>query len=165
MFHRGHFVLRILGALLLIGVMIAGGALLFRAGQAQGYALGAATAANQIAAPNANGAPAPNGVMPGPFYPRGPYGYGYSYGFGPHFMPLFFPFGFFGIGLFVLFLFLIGGVFRIFAFRRHMMWHRHPEGWDGPWGPGMRHGEPGTPQAKPADPNAPKDAPTGTPQS
>ena len=158
MFHRGHFVLRILVTLLLIGGLIAGGAALFRAGQAQGYALGVATAGKEITAQPQTAPGAPGSAMPGPFYPRGPFAYGYGYG--PHFMPFFMPFGFFGIGLFLLFLFLIGGAFRMFAFRRHMMWrHNGPEGWNGPWGHGMRQDEPGSPPAKPADPAAPKDAP------
>ena len=168
MFHRGHFVLRILGTLLLIGVLVAGGAALFHAGQSQGYAMGIATAANPITAQPQTAPGAPGSAVPGPFYPRGPFGYGYGYGYpyGPHFMPFFFPFGFLGIGLFLLFLFMIGGVFRMFAFRRHMMWrHNNPEGWDGPWGHGMHHGEPGSKPANPdASKDAPKEPPTSTPQ-
>jgi hypothetical protein len=156
MFHKGHFILRLFGALLLIAALVGGGALLFRAGQAQGYAIGLANSAAEQLAPGANPAP---GAVPGPFY-----GYGY---YRPHFMPFFAPFGFLGGGLIVLFFFLfVGGIFRMFAWRRHAMWHTG-YGSHGPWSGGPHPwGGPTPPWAsQPGDPNKPAQAqPTEPPR-
>ncbi len=103
---------RILLALLLVGVLIAGGAAIYRTGWAQGYQVGA-LAANS---PNTQG----NNPLPYRGYPYG--GFWPGYGF-PFFFP---PFGiFFGIGFFFLIFFLVGGLFRLFGWRR----------WAGPYGP------------------------------
>ena len=44
MFNRGSFVLRLIGALLLIGLIIGGGVMVYRAGMAQGIAQAPAVA-------------------------------------------------------------------------------------------------------------------------
>lgn len=127
MFDRGSFVLRVVGALLLVGLMIGGGAIAYRAGVAQGIAQAPAVADALSNAAEA-GQPLP---VPG-------YGYGYPYyGFRPHFG--FFPFG--GILGFILFFFLFFGLLRLIFFRP-WVWHygsmhgRGPwKGYGGPWGP------------------------------
>jgi len=128
MFTRGSFVLRLIGALLLVGLMIGGGAMAYRAGVAQGVAQAPEVAA-AISNAAENGQSAP---MPG-------YGYGYGYpyyGFRPHFG--FFPFGIFG---FILFAFLFFGLLRMIFFRpwrwhyAHMRGHGPWKGYGGPWGP------------------------------
>lgn len=112
MFRGGSIVLRILFTLILIGLLAAGGVLLYRAGYAQGYQAAA------LVAQSANGA-APQAPQLAP--------YGYLYppylwpGYGFHF---FSPFPIlFGIGFILLFFFLVGGIFRAFAWRR---WAGHP---------------------------------------
>ena len=103
---------RIILALLILGLLTAGGYGVYRLGFAQGYQTGA------IAAAPADGQSPDN--------PQGrvaPYAYGpWSYGYGPHFWGPgfgFFPFfPFFGLGFFLLFLFLIGGLFRGWGYRR-----------------------------------------------
>ena len=146
MFHKGHFVFRLLGTLLLIALLVGGGALLFRAGQAQGYTLGLAASGSQLTSPGAN--PAPGGA-PMPFY-----GYGF---YRPHFMPFFGPLGFLGGGLALLFFFMVtGAIFRMFAMR-HFLWHAGthgpwaggPHGWGGhtpPWAQQPAAPKPGEPQ-------------------
>ena len=102
---------RLILALLLVGVLAAGGMALFRAGWAQGYQTGALSAA-----------PSERGVAPvaPPYYPYPGYG----------FYPFFAPFGLFPlIGLFFLLFFLFGGLFRFGGWRR---WHEH-SGY-GDWG-------------------------------
>jgi hypothetical protein len=127
MSNRGSFFLRALGALILIGVLLAGGVLLYQAGQAQGYQMGVA-AASQAA----------GGETPGTA-PMVPYGPGYwPYSRGPHFgfFP-FFPFGWLCGSIFLVLLVLFA-LRMIFWPRR---WHHHgkgPGGWEGhphPWGP------------------------------
>ena len=142
MFNRGSFVLRTIGVLLLVGLMIGGGAMAYRAGVTQGIARAPEVAtAISNAAESGMGAP-----MPG-------YGYGYGYpyyGFRPHFG--FFPFG--GIFGSILFLFLFFGLLRLIFFRRwawgygHMHRHGHWKGY-GPWGPPpwAREGEEGDAKA------------------
>jgi hypothetical protein len=133
--NRGSFVLRLIGALLLVGLMIGGGVMAYRAGVAQGIAQAPAVAeALSNAAESGQGLPVPA------------YGYGYPYyGFRPHFG--FFPIG--GIFGFILFLFLFFGLMRLIFFRR-WAWHyghmhgRGPwKGYGGPWGtpPWAREGE------------------------
>jgi len=102
MYRRGSLVFRILGVLVLIGILVAAGTLIYQAGQAQGYALGVATGGNDPS----------TGTPSTPVYPG--YGPGYWPGF---YRPFFFPFGpllglFFWGGLFFLFFFGIGGLFR-----------------------------------------------------
>jgi hypothetical protein len=114
---RGSVFLRIAAAVLLIGVLAVGGWMAFRAGQAQGYALGASQAAAQVG----DG----QGVQPvTPVYP------GYYGGWHPHFFP-FFPLG--GLIGFLIFFFILGGLFRM------ILWgscgpRPYPGGWrGGPW--------------------------------
>jgi len=145
MFNRGSFVLRLIGVLLLLGLIIGGGAMAYRAGVAQGIAR-----APEVATAISNAAESGQ-VPPVPSYG---YGYGYPYyGFRPHFG--FFPFGFFG---FILFIFLFFGLMRLIFFRRwawdygHM--HRHgPWKGYGPWGPPpwAREGEEGKEQTEEED--------------
>ncbi len=127
MFTRGSFVLRLLGALLLIGLMIGGGVMAYQAGVAQGIAQAPVVAETlSKAAESGQGLPVPG------------YGYGYPvYGMRPHFG--FFPFG--GILGFILFLFLFFGLLRL-VFFRPWAWHYDPmhghgpwKGYYGPWGP------------------------------
>jgi hypothetical protein len=141
MFNRGSFVLRLIGVLLLIGLMIGGGVLTYRAGVAQGIAQAPEVAtAISNAAENGSGMPVPG------------YGYGYPYyGFRPHFG--FFPFG--GIFGFILFFFLFFGLMRLLFFRRwawgygHMHGRGPWKGYGGPWGtpPWAREGDKGESEA------------------
>ena len=114
---NGFGIMRILGILLVIGVLVGAGMAIFQSGQAQGYAEGLAAAGKELPAP-------------APYY-----GYGMMR---PHFFPFMAGFGwFFGNIPFVLILFLIGGMFRRFAWGRHGMgygpWAGGPHGH--PWGP------------------------------
>jgi hypothetical protein len=115
---RTGFFWRLLLTLLLVAVLVAGGAGLFRLGWAQGYQAGtqATTAGSSGAAPQL------------PFYyPYPPYG----------FFPFFHPFGIFAcIGGFLLLFFLFGGLFRLWGWRhwaggaRHGYWgHSHEGEW------------------------------------
>ena len=121
---RNGFVFRLIGVVLLIGLMVAGGFMAYRVGVGQGIsqAPAVATAISQAAE---NGQSAP---IPPMMYGRG-YGYGYYPMYGHHFG--FFPFGAICGSIFFLFLFL--GLMRVIFFRG--MWHR---GWEGhkhgPWG-------------------------------
>jgi hypothetical protein len=133
MSHRGSIFFRVVGAIILIGVLAGAGAFIFQAGQAQGYALGSSASGAALQPP----APAlPQGA---PFYP------GYSYPFWrPHFF--FFPFGLI-FGLF--FLFVISGLFR------RIFWgFPGPRGyWHGGY-PGPRGWYPGYPGPNPSEPPA-----------
>jgi hypothetical protein len=137
MFRTG-FLWRFLLALLLFGLLAAGGAALYRAGFAQGYQAAA------LAANSTGNAAAPNLPAPG-FYPSPYFWPAYSY-------PGFFPFGpLLGIGFFLLVFFLIGGLFRSFAWRHyagqpgHGDWGHGPEGrWAKEWK--ERHGAPDKPE-------------------
>jgi hypothetical protein len=129
---RNGFIFRLIGVLLLVGLVAAGGFMAYKAGVAQGIAQApeVATAISQ-AAENGQVAPVP------PMY-------GYGYGYGPGY-PIyrhhfgFFPFGAICGSIFFIFLFL--GIMRMIFFRG--MWHR---GWGdhkhGPWG---KHWEDGVP--------------------
>lgn len=129
MFNRGSFVLRLIGILLLVGLMIGGGIMAYRAGVAQGIAQAPAVVeALSNANESGQGIPAPG------------YGYGYCYpfhGLRPHFG--FFPFG--GILGFILALLLFFGLLRL-VFFRPWAWHYGPmhgrgpwKGYGHPWGP------------------------------
>ena len=145
MFNRGSFVLRLIAILLLIGLMIGGGVMAYRAGIAQGIAQAPAVAeALSNAAESGQGLPVPA------------YGYGYGYGYPgyrmhPHYG--FFPFG--GILGFILFIFLFLGLLRLIFFRP-WAWHYGPmhgrghwKGYGHPWGPQpwAREGEAGEAEA------------------
>ena len=125
MFNRGSFILRLIGALLLVGLMIGGGVMAYRAGVAQGIAQAPAVA-EALSSAAESGQVAP---MPG-------YGYGYSYPayrMRPHIG--FFPFG--GIFGSILFIFLFLGVMRMIF--RPWGWHyAHMHG-HGPWKGRGRH--------------------------
>ncbi|HLE14552.1 MAG TPA: hypothetical protein VI776_07375 [Anaerolineales bacterium] len=127
MFYRGSFFIRFLLVLVLLGVLAAGGYLIFQAGQAQGYALGQAAAGDP---PGAQALPYP--------------------GYFPYMMPyrgFFFP-PFFGLlcvgGLLFVFFLAAGGLFRPHHWRHtpHDPYHEH---WHG-WHEGKHPGE--SPQAK-----------------
>jgi hypothetical protein len=139
MFNRGTFIIRTVGVLLLVGLLIGGGAMAYRAGVSQGIARAPEVAtAISNAAESGMGAPAPG------------YGYGYGYpyyGFRPYFG--FFPFG--GIFGSILFLFLFFGLLRMIFFRRwawgygrmreHSPWKGHAGHWGTP--PWEREGQDG----------------------
>jgi len=132
---RGSFFLRSLGVLILIGLLLAGGALLFRAGQVQGYQMGAAASA------------AASSEAPGTS-PAVPYGPGYWPGYWPHypgphfgFTP-FFPFG--GLCGSILLVLLVLFALRLIFRPRHWFypgkgpggWGEHPHAWGSHgWGP------------------------------
>jgi len=131
MSRNGPFiVLRVIGFLLLVGLIAGGVFMAFRAGEAQGISQAPAVA-TAIAKAAENGQAAP---VPPMMYP-----YGYGPGFYPHMYGYrhfgFFPFGICGS---ILFLFLFLGLMRMIFFRG--MWHRgHMHG---PWG---KHWEGGVP--------------------
>ena len=126
--NRGSFVIRLIGVLLLVGLMIGGGAMAYRAGVAQGIAR-APEVAEAFSSAAESGQVAP---MPG-------YGYGYpGFGMRPHFG--FFPFG--GIFGFFLFILLFFGLMRMIFFRR-WAWGYGPMHGRGPWkGSGHHSGSP-----------------------
>ena len=130
MSNTGSFALRLIGVLILIGLLIGGGVMIYRAGVAQGIAQAPEVAqAIQKSAENGQVAPVP------PMYG---YGYGYPYAWGYPRPFGFFPFGFFGA---ILFFFLFFGLLRFLFFRPWRMgWgyygHRHGRPWGGP--PWMR---------------------------
>ncbi len=112
MSQNGSTVFRILAALVLVAVIFGGGYMAFRAGQAQGYALGAASDTSPAV-------PAEQAYGPGPFVRPGMMGY-YHY---PHM-------GFFGFIPMLIGLCIVFWLLRIvFWGPRHM--HHH-----GPWGCG-----------------------------
>ena len=145
MFRRGSFFIRLVGVLLLVGVLIAVGGLAFRAGQAQGYALGLTVSSEELSASPA----AVPGLYPGFGYWARPY-----FGFMP-FWPLLCLFG-----LGVIFLFALGAILR----PRH--WHGygraghpgepHPEDWHAHW----HGGPPPWARDKETPPPAPNQAET-----
>ena len=130
---RNGLVFRIIGAVLLVALIIGGGAMVYRAGMAQGISQSPAVA-TAIAQSAESGQPAP---VPPMMYGR-PYGYGYGYPMYGH-PAMFFPFG--AICGSIFFLFLFFGALRMIFFggMRHRGWEgRH----HGPWG---RHWENGVP--------------------
>jgi hypothetical protein len=121
MFHKGYIIFRILGFLVLLALLAGAGVMVFQAGQAQGFALGAASSGQQLQAPL---------QAPMPYYG---YGYGMMH---PHFFPFM---GFFAIIPLLFGLFIIGGLFRLVFFGHSHMNHGPWTG--GPWagGPNMHH--------------------------
>jgi hypothetical protein len=124
MSNRGSFFLRALGALVLIGVLAAGGALLFQAGQAQGYQMGVTAASSATGGETQGATPlVPYGPAYWPYYAR------------PHFG--FFPFGWLCGSILMVFLALFA--LRLVLWPRR--WYHHGKGpgdWGDhphPWGP------------------------------
>jgi hypothetical protein len=117
MFRNGT-IFRIVGVLVLVGLVFAGGFMAYRAGVAQGIAQAPeiATAISQAAE---SGQPIP------PMYNRG-YGYRHPYGHPFHFG--FFPFG--GICLSILFVFLLFGLIKMVFFPWRRGWGHHGK-WEG----------------------------------
>jgi hypothetical protein len=119
--NKGSYVWRLIGILLLIGLVIGGGIMAYRAGVAQGIAQ-----APEVAAAISSAAESGEGL------PMPAYGYGRGYpafGMRPHHG--FFPFA--GILGFFLFILLFFGLLRLIFFRP-WAWHHghmHPRG---PWG-------------------------------
>jgi len=126
---RNGLVFRVVAAVILIGLAVAGGFMAYNAGQANGISQAPAVAtAIQKAADNGQSVP-----VPPMMYGHG-YGYGYGgYPMGGHFFG-FFPFG---ICASIFFLFLFFGLLRVVFFGR-----MHHGGMHGPWG---RHWEDGVP--------------------
>ncbi len=99
--------------LLLIGVLVAGGVALDQFAYGQGY---------QAALAAGSGGATAQAPYPG----YAPYWFGWGF---PFFFP---PFGIFlGIGLFFLFFFVIGGLFRFGGRRYWRGWENHPQGQPG----------------------------------
>ena len=130
---RNSLIFRIVGALLLVALIVGGGAMAYRAGMAQGISQAPAVT-TAISKAAESGQPAPFPQM-----------YGREFGYGYNFMPM--PFhhpGFNPIGavcgsIFLLFLFF--GLMKMIFFRGMM--HRNWEGHNhGPWG---KHWENGVP--------------------
>jgi hypothetical protein len=121
---RNGLVFRVIGVLLLIGLIATGGFMVFRAGEAQGIAQAPAVAtAISQAAESGQAAP-----VPPMMYGHG-YGYPYSFGYRHHFG--FFPFG--AICGSIFFLFFFFGFMKMIFFRRMRHgWGHH--GHHGPWG-------------------------------
>lgn len=127
---RNGLVFRVIGVLLLIGLIAAGGFMAFKAGEANGISQ-APVVATAIADAAENG----QAVNVPPMM----YGHGYGYGHG-YPMTYRHHFGFFpgGICFSILFLFLFFGFLKMIFFRgMHHGHHRH-----GPWG---KHWEDGVP--------------------
>ena len=120
MFKNGSFTLRLIGALLLVGLMIGGGVLAYQAGVTQGVAQAPEVAQALSEAVEEGGA------LPLPVYG---YGRGYpTYWMRPH--SGFFPFA--GVIGFVLFILLFFGLLRL-VFFRHWVWHYGPIHGRGTW--------------------------------
>jgi hypothetical protein len=127
---RNGLVFRVIGVLLLIGLIAAGGFMVFKAGEANGIvqAPAVATAISQ-AAENGQAVNVP------------PMMYDHGYGYGPGYPMMYrHHFGFFpgGICFSIFFLFLFFGFLRMIFFRGMHHGHRM----HGPWG---RHWEDGVP--------------------
>lgn len=128
---RNGFIFRLIGVLLLLGLVAAGGFMTYKAGVAQGIAQAPQVAeAIQQAAEDGNTAPIP------PMYGHG-YGYGYPYAFG--YRHHFNPFG--AICFSILFLFFFFGFLKMIFFRPWRRgWGHH--GHHGPWGKSWDGGVP-----------------------
>lgn len=124
---RTGFILRAIGALLLVALVAVGGFMAYRAGVTQGVAQ-APVVATAIAKSAESGQVAPVPPM---------YGYGYAYpGYGFHHFGMF-PIG--GICFGIFFLFLFFGLLRFLFFRP---WHREWRHHHGPWGRNWENGVP-----------------------
>jgi hypothetical protein len=125
---KGPFIMfRVIGLLLVLGLIAGAAAFSFKAGEARGVMQAPAVAtAIEKAAENGQGAPVP----PMMYGYGNPYGYGYGMrGYGHHFG--FFPFG--AICGSILFLFFFLGFMKMMFFRRMRHgWGHH--GHHGPWG-------------------------------
>jgi hypothetical protein len=121
MFHKSHFIFRLIGALIMIGLLVGLGGLAFQAGQTQGYAMGLLASGKEITAPPAQ-----------PVYP----GMLYHTPFMPPFMP-FLGMTFCAGFLFLLGLGFMGGLARLaFGHRGMGPWQGHPHHPGAhPWGP------------------------------
>ncbi len=119
MSQKSSFLVRFLGAVLLIALLAGGGYMAFRAGQAQGYTLGAASAIGEQSAASAAALPA---------YPMP---YARHYGMGMHFSPFM---GFFGFIPMLIGLCIVFWLFRLVFWGPRHMHHGH-------WGcgPYMHH--------------------------
>jgi hypothetical protein len=119
-------IFRIVGVLLLIATIVAGGAFVYRAGVSQGISQ-APQVAEAIQQATENG----NQVSPMMYGREYEYGYGYPYhhgfGFGHHF-----GFGLFHFFSFFIFLFFFFGLLRLIF--RPWAWGKH-----GHWGNGWEH--------------------------
>ncbi len=128
MYRKGPFiVLRLIGILLLIGLIAGGGFMAYKAGFAEGVAQAPEVAqAIQQAAENGQAVAVPPMIYP----------HGYEYGFGPGFYPYhhfgFFPIG--GICMSIFFLFFFLGFMKMIFFRGMGWGYRGPHGhqWSGP---------------------------------
>ena len=121
---RNGFIFRLIGALLLLGLVTGGAFMAYNAGIAQGIAQAPVVAA-AIENATENGQVAP---IPPMMYGNG-YGYPHGFVYGRHFN----PFG--AICFSFLFLFLFFGAMRMLFFRRMRHgWGHH--GHHGPWGKG-----------------------------
>ncbi|MDO9302573.1 MAG: hypothetical protein Q7T89_14395 [Anaerolineales bacterium] len=132
MFRKG-LVFRLIGVVLLLGLIATGSFMAFKAGEVRGIAQSpAVTTAISQATENGRDLP-PTAYGPGYGYGYHPYSFGYHHPFG------FFPFGAICGSIFFLFLFL--GFMKMIFFRG--MWHR---GWGdhkhGPWGKDWEGGVP-----------------------
>lgn len=126
---------RFLFMLLFIGLLVGGGIMLFQSGWSQGFLAG--TASSSV--------PGSGQVVP-PYYWHMPGHMGFGH-----------PFGWFGgIFFFFLFLFVIGGAFRMMAWRRwagHGPWkHGHTPPWAQPEG-----SQPPAPPEQKDQPSKPQD--------
>ncbi|MBK6645426.1 MAG: hypothetical protein IPG44_06680 [Anaerolineales bacterium] len=121
---RNGFIFRLIGALLLLGLVAGGAFMAYNAGVAQGIAQAPEVAvAIEKAAENGQVAPIP------PMYGYG-YGYGHPHGYAFGYRHHFNPFG--AICFSFLFLFLFFGFMKMIFFRRM----RHGWGHHGHWGKG-----------------------------
>jgi hypothetical protein len=124
--NKGSFVWRLIGVIVLIGLVVGGGVMAYQAGVAQGIAQ-----APEVAQALSNAAE-DGAALPLPKYG---YGLGYpAYGMRPHFGT--FPFA--GILGSILFVFLFFGLLRL-VFLRPWAWHYGPmrgywKGYSHPWG-------------------------------
>ena len=133
MSRKGPFIIfRLIGLLLVIGLIVGGGAMAYKAGMAQGISQAPAVAtAISKAAESGQAAPVP------------PMMYGHDYGYGPGYQMYsrhhfgFFPFG--AICGSIFFLFFFFGFMKMIFFRRMLHGGHHMHG---PWGKGWEGGAP-----------------------
>ena len=133
---RNGLVFRVIGVLLLIGLIAAGGFMAFKAGQVNGITQAPAVAtAISKAAENGESA-----NLPPMMYNNG-FGHGYGHGYSMHGGH---HFGFFpgGICFSIFFIFLFFGLLKMIFFgRMHHMRH-HGGHWRGSWGKDWEDGVP-----------------------